>query len=110
MDEKERPWSEAVAWAGRQAMAGAALLNEAVEVAILFEMLRPAKPKRGFPVGDVDKLARSTLDALTGVVWRDDVLVTRLDAAKQYTTKEAGAWIQIKTQRDLDEESLEIGG
>ena len=33
---------------------------------------------------DIDKLARSILDALTGLVWRDDGQVVILDVAKRY--------------------------
>ena len=50
---------------------------------------------RGFPTGDVDKLARSCLDALSGVILKDDVLVVSLDVTKRYTTKEPGAWVYV---------------
>lgn len=34
---------------------------------------------------DLDKLSRALLDALTGVVWRDDAQVVALNVAKVYT-------------------------
>jgi Holliday junction resolvase RusA-like endonuclease len=94
-NERERPWAMVVGWAAKAAMAGRPLVDRGVEVAILFEYLRPGKPVRDFPTGDVDKLARSTLDALTGIVWVDDVLVVSLDVTKRYTAKEPGAWIKV---------------
>jgi crossover junction endodeoxyribonuclease RusA len=36
---------------------------------------------------DVDKLARAVLDALTGVVYADDALVTSIVAAKRYVSE-----------------------
>ena len=46
--------------------------------------LRADAPK--YPTGkpDTDKLARAVLDALTGLVWRDDSQVVHIDAWKVY--------------------------
>jgi crossover junction endodeoxyribonuclease RusA len=109
-NDKERPWADAVAWRGKEAMRGRPLIDEGVEVAILIEVSRPKDPVREFPVGDVDKMARSVLDALTGIVWRDDVLVTSLSVTKRYTEREQGAWIQIVTESEVAARAGEIGG
>lgn len=48
--------------------------------------LRPSAPERPTKrsVGDVDKLARAVLDAMTGVVFRDDSQVVELSLHKRY--------------------------
>ena len=64
-------------------------------VSIVFRMARPSGHwgKKGLKTGapqcpsvkpDVDKLARSTLDALSGVVFDDDSRIVRLTVAKEY--------------------------
>lgn len=61
-----------------------------VRVVLLFALPRPAsapKRRRVWPsgrVGDIDKLARAVLDALTGPVFRDDAQVVQLTAVKDY--------------------------
>ena len=46
---------------------------------------------------DIDKLVRSTLDALTGVIYRDDSQVVSLQAIKFYATPDepSGAFISV---------------
>jgi Holliday junction resolvase RusA-like endonuclease len=46
--------------------------------------LRPSAPAYPNVMPDLDKLARAILDALTGIVWRDDAQVVRLDVEKIY--------------------------
>jgi Holliday junction resolvase RusA-like endonuclease len=94
-NDREKPWALMVGWAAKEAMAGRLLIDRGVEVSILFDFVRPAKPAREFPTGDVDKLARSTLDALTGTVWTDDVLVVSMDVTKRYVAKDPGAHIYV---------------
>jgi Holliday junction resolvase RusA-like endonuclease len=56
--------------------------------------LRPEAPK--YPAGkpDTDKLIRAVLDALTGLVWRDDSQVVHIEAWKLYHPHE-GADITV---------------
>jgi crossover junction endodeoxyribonuclease RusA len=98
-NERERPWAENVAWHAKQAWGSRPLVSAGVAVSIVFEMLKPARPVRPFPVGDVDKLARSCLDALTGIVWEDDVLVVELLVGKRYVARDPGAWIRLSPFR-----------
>lgn len=65
--------------------------HEAFVVALTFGLQRPASaPKRtrtwpiGARSGDVDKLARAALDAVTGVVLSDDSQVVGLSVTKAY--------------------------
>lgn len=46
--------------------------------------------------GDVDNLAKSILDAMTGIVYRDDCLITEL-TVKKYYSPSAGILITIDT-------------
>jgi len=50
---------------------------------------------------DVLKLARSTEDALTGVLWRDDAQTYMLSAIKHYTApyEVPGCWITVRGPR-----------
>lgn len=63
-----------------------------VSVTIRFYMPRPksAPKSRLYPdrKPDVDKLVRSTLDALSGVIYRDDAQIVRLNAVKLYADVE----------------------
>ena len=44
---------------------------------------------------DLDNLAKSTMDALLGIAWRDDSQVIRLSASKEWTEGQPGATIRI---------------
>lgn len=47
--------------------------------------LKPDAPRFPGRVGDVDKLARALLDALTHILWNDDDQVVALTITKHYT-------------------------
>lgn len=90
MSTKLKPWREAVVWAAREAMNGFVGhgLQGPVDVEIIFTLAKPkSAPKRRvtwpdrYP--DVDKLCRSTFDALksAGAI-EDDARVVRLVAEK----------------------------
>jgi len=58
-----------------------------VAVAIQFTFVKPASVKRRPEMSvrpDVDKCLRSTLDALTGILWLDDAQVVEVTARKLY--------------------------
>jgi len=85
---KTGPWRTQVAWAARQAWSGAPT-TAAVSVTAVFWIARPAsvseKKRPAHTVKpDVDKLTRAILDALTGVVYRDDSQVDHIEATKKY--------------------------
>lgn len=112
--ERLRPWREAVKQAALDALAAPApghsaavdvhqLLDSAhsrshgrlegpVSVAVAFTFDRPKSAPRSRPCwpitrssGDLDKLVRAVLDALTDAgVWRDDAQVVRLQASKAH--------------------------
>lgn len=80
-----KPWRAAVAAAAKALRAS--LANEwrpadgPVRVSLVFSLRRPKKPRWRSPAvaPDLDKLARSTLDALTGVLIHDDARVIGFD-------------------------------
>ena len=70
-----------------------ALSERALEVSIVFYMSIPkSKPKkwRESPPahvvkGDIDNVIKGTLDALTGILWKDDSQICMLSAHKVYS-------------------------
>lgn len=72
-----------------------ALFDAPIAVGLRFHMPTPKKNKRKYPTTkpDIDKLARSAVDALSTVVFRDDAQVVALQVRKVYA--EAGAKAEI---------------
>src|ERR1700677_4233705 len=82
------PWRERVALCAHNAMCGRSLLDGAVRVRLDLTLPRPkSAPKRSTPPAvkrpDVDKLARAILDAITGIIVRDDSQIVDLHATKR---------------------------
>lgn len=83
-------WRQAVATAARdwQEANRQGLIDEPVEVVITFRLPRPkSTPKKVIEPAkkpDLDKLIRSVLDAVSGVVLADDARVTRITARKVF--------------------------
>lgn len=98
---RTRPWKAAVTAEAANAVQAAGLETPAydrrpVAVAITFPLPRPkghygkrgllpSAPKYPATLPDLDKLVRAILDALTGIVWRDDAQVVALEAYKRYS-------------------------
>lgn len=99
---KARPalmdWRQAIATEARAAMGSRALLDGPVVIRARFTWprpkshfsssggLRPSAPFGKTTPPDLDKVGRALMDALTGVVYRDDAQVIRLDASKSYSS------------------------
>lgn len=67
---------------------------------LVFHIPRPAKPKFPWPIsrraGDIDKLARTVLDALTiGGIIEDDSQIVHLNASKKYDPTWTGVVIAL---------------
>jgi Holliday junction resolvase RusA-like endonuclease len=104
-------WRANVAHAGAQAMKERGLRPGvcALELELIFHLPRPKSHflsksviqlRAGAPMfpitrPDVGKLARSTQDALTGIVWRDDAQVVKETHEKVYSDQ-PGCWIVIR--------------
>lgn len=71
---REKPWAELVGWTAKIAMRGKTIIAGRVSVEIYVTL--PAPPnKTKKNRRDGDKLTRSILDAMTGIVFVDDELV-----------------------------------
>lgn len=88
--KKVKPWREAVKWAAVEARRGASPLEGALSVLLVFTLPKPQsapKTRKTWPSKkpDIDKLIRSTFDALTDAgIWIDDAQVVSLLARKVF--------------------------
>ena len=113
---RTKPWKAAVTAEASEAVARAsqaepAFGREPVGVSIVFRLPRPkghhgrhggllpSAPKYPAGLPDLDKLARAVLDALTGIVWRDDAQVVALDVYKRYAGDELVTTIEVSAAR-----------
>jgi crossover junction endodeoxyribonuclease RusA len=88
--KKVKPWRDDVrnaaqAWLDRNG--NPPLITEPVVLSVTFCLPRPKSRKKDIVVPttpDLSKLIRSTEDALTGVLWKDDALVVEEHAYKFY--------------------------
>lgn len=97
-DPHERAWHDAVAWSARSAMGGRGAVLAPIVVWLRFEMLRPQTPKYAWPVmGDADKLERSVLDAMSGIVYVDDRHVVDTHVRKRFATSGPGVRVRVAT-------------
>ena len=81
----EKEWAEAVGWAARD-VAPRQPWDGPIGLELRFSMPRPKRCKRGNrdPHGrDCDKMIRSTIDAMTGIMFVDDRQVTDIVASKR---------------------------
>lgn len=109
---KVRPWRQAVIAAAVDAMGDAGPLAGPLEMQVVFYLPRPkAEPKRRrtWPERkpDLDKLVRSTFDAMTiAGVWGDDAQVVRLRAVKDWAVERPpGALIVVQPAEWNDSEA-----
>jgi crossover junction endodeoxyribonuclease RusA len=93
-------WRAAIRSEAQDAMRDAPLLAGAVSIHAGFALPRPLSLPRRITQADarpdLDKLARSLLDALTGVVIRDDAQVVALDVAKRYDSEQPGVAVSVR--------------
>jgi crossover junction endodeoxyribonuclease RusA len=98
-----KDWRAAVASVLQNQWAGPPI-DGAVSVELYFSLLRPkSAPKSRIwhtTRPDVDKLARALLDAMTGIVFRDDSQVTDLVVQKRYW-QESGVRVIVQEARQL---------
>lgn len=110
--KKVKPWREDVRQAAMAAAGGAAPITGPVRVNVLFHLHKPrTAPKwRFLPMvkPDIDKLVRSTLDALKSAgVYLDDSQVCELYTAKEYSLL-SGATITVSEMTRADTQKEEV--
>jgi len=109
VSKRVKPWRKAV---GKEAMKETETpIEGACHVGLIFRFNRPKSHYRSngqlkqtspkyliVKKNDLDKLVRSTLDALTGIAFKDDCQVTNVSASKRYRNEdeEVGADIYIE--------------
>jgi Holliday junction resolvase RusA-like endonuclease len=85
---KSKGWQQLVAERA-QTVAGGELFLGGVSLVVTFTLPRPVSlPKRvrlHTKQPDLDKLLRSTIDGMNGIVFRDDAQVVEIEARKVYT-------------------------
>lgn len=87
-----KPYRDALKVYALEAMRGKKPLTGPVAIDIHFAFVQAKTNKNIYPtgrnIGDIDKLCRATLDALTGIVYEDDSQVSVLAANKFYRLDE----------------------
>ena len=78
--------------------------KDAVRIDLTFTLRRPktvSEKKRPMPIvkPDIDKLSRSVLDAISGVVFADDAQVTGLTAMKRYGSASEPTGVTVRILR-----------
>ena len=109
MNKRLQPWRNDVGREASIAMRGRELVYGPVAVRLVFHFPRPkghfgtgknadtiktSAPRRHITTPDLDKLQRAINDALTGIVWKDDSQVWRVEAVKVYSSS-PGVWVDI---------------
>jgi Holliday junction resolvase RusA-like endonuclease len=91
-NKKTKPWRQEIAGAALAAMEKDLLdcagKNVPFRLAVTFRFQKPKSTKKTVlekvTKPDTDKLIRSVLDALTGIVWTDDSQVVEIHARKEF--------------------------
>lgn len=95
-----KPWRQDVSQVALQAMRGNPPAESPVRVSVIFRFARPKSVKASVAYKttkpDVDKLLRSVLDSMTGIVFRDDSQVVMLVGQKEFAAAE-GASVRVTT-------------
>lgn len=98
-NKRVKQWEQAIRFAAQE-HAGK-LLTGAVAVEIRFALPRPKslakKVTEHTKRPDLDKLVR-VMDALTGVIWRDDSQVVELVASKSYAEPDEPPYVDISVR------------
>jgi len=98
---KHKRWRNAVAFAAMDLITeGWELLDEPLELSVIFYLPRPKTATREFPavMPDLDKLIRAVGDSLSGLVYVDDSRIIAISAQKRYADDRGpGALIRVNT-------------
>ena len=95
---KNKAWARLVGLHARDHKAEDSPWNSWCQLSLVFTMKRLKKMPKGrdYPTvkPDLDKMVRSVLDALTGILYVDDAQIIALAASKEYGDR-AGVYIEL---------------
>lgn len=99
-NKAEKAWAQTVAWTVKAKMLETRIKPitkpAGVAVRLIFHMRKPDSPTNRFPMGDLDKLMRSVLDALSGIAYQDDGQVTNAFVEKQWADGKSGLDLSLE--------------
>ncbi|HRT83947.1 MAG TPA: RusA family crossover junction endodeoxyribonuclease [Bacteroidales bacterium] len=78
------------------------LLDNPIDVPVRlvcdFQLTRPKKPRHPYPAvrPDLDNYIKAILDAMNGIILKDDALVCQIVAKKSYAIKTPQIWIKLE--------------
>ncbi len=97
--KRTKPWQDLVSYIA-MTIRPPKLLAGPVGIDLEFLMPVPKNPKHPiYPItkiNDVDKLERTILDALSGIIYVDDCQVCRIQKAKLYGYEQTGVYITVR--------------
>lgn len=96
MSKAMREWRKTVAFAARAAMGAQRPSADCVKVSVTFVVSRPKRAKNAWPRGDTDKLQRALGDAMSSIVYLDDVQICEWSARKVFGSQ-PGAVVTVET-------------
>ena len=93
-DTKTRSYEKELRKIIREQYDGDLLEDRAYYLKIIFNLKRPKsvpKSKRFHPIvkPDIDNLVKSVMDAMNGIVYKDDSIICELSTSKKYTSEES---------------------
>jgi len=105
--KKVKPWRAAVANAATIAYLRTEPIDGPVSVEVEFILPRPKsllkRVKHMVKRPDIDKLLRSTNDALTGIAYQDDSRIVSISAVKRYARPDEFPGAVIKVEEMVDD-------
>jgi Holliday junction resolvase RusA-like endonuclease len=88
-DPRMKTWQEMVAAEAHNAMVERDMLTGNLKATLMFSVNDKRRK-------DLDNLSKGTLDALTGIVFKDDSQIIRLTIEKQYDKSNPGVFISVQ--------------
>jgi crossover junction endodeoxyribonuclease RusA len=104
---RTKTWMDAVAWCAIKKYGRCCCTTNPVGIRVVFCLprpkghlkkngdLRPSAPPCHITRPDLDKMVRAVQDALTGVLYRDDNQVIRIEARKMYAPASEACGVHI---------------
>lgn len=89
-DARVKGWQETVAWEARMAMQkmSVPILTNSTRVRLVFKLGNRRRV-------DLDNLSKAVLDAMNGVVWKDDTQINELHLSKSVDKSGVGVTVEV---------------